>query len=774
MGLEQHIKRIDRYLKKDEGAPLIVDVQNSADQKAIVEHYKVRGDILLRTAFSYCAPDEMPRIEELLNELLTQDGLMLVTGVTAFLWLKGEDALRGFLRDLLKMSIAGHAIVVTRQCASFLPNDDPRLSRLIVKVEGCAQKAPSLVFAPPGIPLPKGCKAFNGIENLAEAVEGSSSDAVVYVVTGKKRSAFPNPMYAIQFIEDAYAAISLKCEDAMPDESLGTDAEWSYALTLFEGRSSWAEVIDSAFKNHRMLEYALNDYSSFSDEQKWLYLVSLKMFGAGGNEYLESAARQAKSAQDFIARVYRCLLGKSASDKDFGECYQSRKQVLKALGNPAEELSAYCRLALEKGIDAICYLTDATQQEKEAVFEYLDRYGQDVNQDELMKRLQTVYPELYSYLSSTYCFGNKSFDFDQYFQDYKWQKATNKIWPQFEAQVEKLARTRDYYRFLPPRSSVTEKLNREDAQLYFMDAMGVEYLSYIVALCHKLALDVDIKVCAAELPTITCFNNEFVALFADSAHETVSFKEIDDIKHHGKYNYDFYKNSKLPIHLIKEMEAIRDVLAKIKEDLYSGAIKRAFMIADHGASRLAVLHNTENVWEMSEKGEHSGRCCPKSDLDVQPDFAVDAGGFWALANYDRFKGGRKANVEAHGGATLEEVCVPVIKLENLQENVRVELMDANCKTGEDGVPVIEVSFNMKSFELKIFSPERSLNDVNLLINGKRYPAKECGGGFYLATIEGIKKPGKYTADVCEGYNKIASALSFTLTKKKAAKEQDLL
>lgn len=37
------------------------------------------------------------------------------------------------------------------------------------------------------------------------------------------------------------------------------------------------------------------------------------------------------------------------------------------------------------------------------------------------------------------------------------------------------------------------------------------------------------------------------------------------------------------------------------------------MIADHGASRLAVLHDTENVWEMAEKGQHSGRCCPKSE-----------------------------------------------------------------------------------------------------------------------------------------------------------------
>jgi len=64
--------------------------------------------------------------------------------------------------------------------------------------------------------------------------------------------------------------------------------------------------------------------------------------------------------------------------------------------------------------------------------------------------------------------------------------------------------------------------------------------------------------------------------------------------------------------------------------MIGGEIQSAVMIADHGASRLAVLHDTENIWEMAEKGQHSGRCCPKNEVDVQPDYATDAGDFWAL------------------------------------------------------------------------------------------------------------------------------------------------
>lgn len=67
-----------------------------------------------------------------------------------------------------------------------------------------------------------------------------------------------------------------------------------------------------------------------------------------------------------------------------------------------------------------------------------------------------------------------------------------------------------------------------------------------------------------------------------------------------------------PIHLIRELELIDELLKKIKTNLTNGEYQKAILIADHGASRLAVIHETENLWEMASNGKHSGRCCPKS------------------------------------------------------------------------------------------------------------------------------------------------------------------
>ncbi len=61
---------------------------------------------------------------------------------------------------------------------------------------------------------------------------------------------------------------------------------------------------------------------------------------------------------------------------------------------------------------------------------------------------------------------------------------------------------------------------------------------------------------------------------------------------------------------------------------------------------------------MASKGKHSGRCCPCAEADVKSEYATQDNGYWVSANYDRFKGGRKASVEVHGGATLRRGCYP--------------------------------------------------------------------------------------------------------------------
>lgn len=758
-------KRIDKYLLKDNVQPLIVDVQNPKDWNSIITHYNVGSNQVIKVS-DYCERDELPRLDALFYDLETKSGTYFVTGLTSFLKLYGEQELRKILGEILSMNIAGHIVVVAYQCGRYLDFKDPRLKTRIAILDGEKQKISEIYLSAPGLNL-KGIQTITGIDGFASSVENTSENRLL-IMTRKEKADFPNALYRIIGLSKAYDVLLQKdSRTSELNESIGTDEQWRYALELFEKHPGWTDVIDFAFGSHMMLEIQAQNCKQMSAEGFWLYYVGLKLFGAKNNWCLNYAAARSVGVGDLIRNIYRGILDKGIQDNDFWDCYESRKNLLNQIGNPSADLTAYCKVVIGKGKNAIFYLTDNTIQEKEAIFAFLDQYGLAYKRDDLMEILKRVYPDLFAYLQP-YRFKNDLLD--QYFQDYKYQKVINKLLPEFEKTVLKQAEKREYNLILEPRSSKIEKLNTSDSLLYFMDAMGVEYLGYIMSACRKLQLNARITVCRCELPSITSRNREFLELWDDS--KIVSIKDIDEIKHHGKFDYDYYSNSKLPLYLIKEIETIYETLEKIRNKLVEGLIKSAVMIADHGSSRLAVLHDTENLWEMKEKGQHSGRCCPKNDVDIQPEFATDAGDFWALANYDRFRGGRKANVEAHGGATLEELCVPIIELTYSEGKVEVHLMavDADVVDFSDTLE-IEVSFRKKA-AVKLFMTAE-LQDVSITVDGKSYEAAPLGNGFYRVDMPDLRKPGIYSMDVYSGDNIVAEKLTFTV-KQEGQREKDLL
>ena len=326
--------------------------------------------------------------------------------------------------------------------------------------------------------------------------------------------------------------------------------------------------------------------------------------------------------------------------------------------------------------------------------------------------------------------------------------------------MEKQAVLREYNLLLEPRTVKMDEIDKTASQLYFMDAMGVEYLSYILAKCKDKELMANITICCANLPSITSKNKEFVAEFEMRGLVVNPIKELDEIKHHGISDYD-YRQKKQPIHIIRELEIINEALDNIKLKLSQGLCNKAIMVSYHGASRLAVIHDTENMWEMSSKGEHSGRCCPKSDADVKSEFATEEDGFWVLANYDRFKGGRKANVEVHGGATLEEVVVPIIEITKFDDEIEVSIVDK----------VITVSFRKKA-AIRLFAKTK-LKNVTVLVEGEYYEAKELDNNMYLVDLPKLKKAKKYNVDVFASNNLVVPGLAFEI-KKESSQEKKLL
>ena len=187
----------------------------------------------------------------------------------------------------------------------------------------------------------------------------------------------------------------------------------------------------------------------------------------------------------------------------------------------------------------------------------------------------------------------------------------------------------------------------------------------------------------------------------------------------------------------------------------------AYIIADHGSSRLAVIYEKINKWEVAEKGKHSGRCCPKTDLNEKPEFATEENDFWCLANYDRFRGGRAALVEVHGGATLEEVTVPIITMRKQQAKITCKVLGDNP---------VKVSYKKKA-AIKLFVEIQS-DKLAIMVRGKSYPVMSTGTPFnYTVEMSDIKSAGIYTFDILLDDMIIDKGLSFEVKKEGASERK---
>lgn len=771
---EAIFRKIDRYLKKDNIGPLIVDVQNKADMETFVTHYRLpQNTFLTASDVRFCKPDEFPAIADLIDCLCRENRDFFVRELTSFYMLQGEDALIQELKELLSLNIAGHVVIVSYQCSRYLRSiikKDKRMESRICIVEGEEALKPKLIFLMKGIRLGPMQTVVEGISSIAKAVENETSD-VVYVATEKEKNTYPCSLYIISEMKHPYDVLCQKDRATeMLGENFGTEDDWQYALSEFQKYPSWDQLVTGKVGDSKNLDIVIANYRLNKTNHRWLwlYFAGLKLFGAGADKYLNTVSLKADSPASFVRNIYRVILEIDPRNDDFWDIYDRRKVLLNAIENPLTEVDDFCKIVQSKEIDAIYYLTDNTQQEKELIITLLDRYGQDFERKELVSILEKVYPDLASYLKP-YRFRNELLD--SYFQEYKYQKVVNKILPEFLSVVEKQAIDRDYNTILQPRSSLIESIDCTKSQTYFTDAMGVEFLGFIMAKCREQKLMAKVTVCRCELPSITSRNKEFWDRFSTEDYPIITVSDIDEIKHHGTNDYD-YSKKKVPLHIIRELEIINGLLERVKTNLISGKYDKAILISDHGASRLAVIHDSNDLLEMDANGQHSGRCCPKSEVDVKPDNVTDADDFWALANYGRFKGGRRANVEVHGGATLEEVTVPIIEITYLNQEVEVKIMPLDAPATFTGVPEITVSFRKKA-AIKIYITQR-LQDVSIEIDGHFYDATETENNFYVVKeMPEIRRAKLYTVNVYACGNPIAKQLPLKV-KKESGGERSIL
>lgn len=752
MNLNDAKKRVQNYLKSTRTWPLIVDVQTKTDLAEIVDFFKI-GDNKFPSIEEFCNNDGVLKIDEVYASVSNNVGNTFISGISGFLKLMGEDATKKALKTIATTNISGHFVLFTYQCKNYLKFSDPRIVErgILVVVDGTPDSICSICFINPTLSdaFPG---VYQGFQKIGYVME-SCTHGSAYIATDIDKQSFSESVFHITQLSNGYDILRNKdSRTSIVPQSFGETEQWNRVLQYMGSHGNWSTVIADYFGSESNLSRAVAGYSLFDKQKKWLYFIALSISGVKDNEYFQLAVNNTSNYEELIESIFRTILTIDKNSSKFLGLYKQRKELIRELKDVLPETVNYCKVLSVKGEDAIFYLTDLSQPEKERIISWLDTYGSNYSLEQLMAILKIVYPDLFSYLAK-YRFKNELLD--SYFESYKYQKVINRLLPSFESVVDEQSTKMDFVSILKPRASIVDKLEVKNSRAFFFDALGVEFLGYIQEKCNEYGLSADISYARCELPSLTSFNKEFVNTLTTKGCPVSDIKELDEIKHHGEDSFD-YEKEKTPIYLIKELEIIDELLLKIRAGVYSGHYDKAIILSDHGASRLAVLHETESVWSMATSGEHSGRCCKMSEIDSKPNFAIEESGFWVLANYDRFKGGRKANVEVHGGASIEEVAVPVVEITQKNPNVEAFIVDTSrvLTLGAKEHAVIKIYVGVKS------------NNIAIKIDGSYYDAEATGDAYvYSVELENYTKKGKFSFDIVNGSDVLAVGQLFEIKKK---------
>jgi hypothetical protein len=747
--VDQTIDRIKTYLNNNVHLPFFVVCDESEEYKSLKAGLELLHNIQLVRISDFCRhEDTRPLLDNFYEQIEQSQQPLVVLGLGEYLPFLGESEIQRNFGRIKDLSLNSKAVFLCRNLRQFLENyqkNDPRFDERRVAFMSCSQNSPPpFIFYPKNYPettIPEGFKNF--LRNYED-----------YDVTLKIKTAlrFPSSSLQIKQVSDSYSALKLLDTSFDVSFDYGTENQWNELLQQL--KDNHCKTISQFLQTKQIdvgsLEQFKKQCRSIFPFELWLYFIALKHEPQKiQNQYLKIISENTNSENDLLDKIMNDILNYFHKESNFRPLYDARKELLQNNKFYSEtKIVEFIQRAKSKGTECLYYFTDNTTAEQQAIIEYIAQ-----NQRIELDILEIVFPNLAAYLQ-TDIFSDQ--ELTAYFYEYKEQKLYGIVKPDFLQKVMEYAASRPY-NVLTSRNELVSKKDQETTYLYFVDALGVEFLGLIQTWCEQRKLDVQIEIGRADLPTITSFNKSFYDNWKFEKHDC---KELDDIKHTG-----IGKKTKYALHLTKEIDIIIKILEEIETILRSrqGQIEKVVVTSDHGASFLVVANGQELKYKIDSKGEHNGRCCQYCELpnDKTIPNATIENEYWILADYNRFSGSRAAAVEVHGGATLEEVLVSVITI-SLATNIKIEIIDVSN----------EILYSSKRPAELMLRFNVSQKDVFVKINNKKFDGEPtdtdiCTWRFILHGL----RAGKYTAGVFVSNNKIKS-IDFTI-QSPVAKENDL-
>lgn len=745
---------VKSYLANAKGVPFFYAVGDE-NYNQILSELKQNSVIVDRISDFCPKDDKFPDIDDVIDYFRTLDtdyrqNKHVLIGLGEYLALRGSAFAEKILRRLDKTTLGTARVVLLLRCVTQQVNalqmDDNRIveqNRLYIEENAVSSVTVTCTsyFSQKDVAI--------GVKKLLHDLEDGLSRNI-HAISALD---FSQSLVPVSYIKTPFEAIQHVIPGVELTDSMGTTAQWEQFYQELLRCNGSLDKLFSRYDCADDFEEDIYEKCAGLEFKNWVFYISLKQnYDRIQNDYLAYVVANTDCYEDLRINLLTGIVHIPRSDGRFHNLYTERKKLVK--GFPESEIAAFIRENQIDPMESIYRYTDNTKMEREAIISWVAQHG-------YIAEIENIYPALAQYLGE-YVFdcGGLSDELTKYFKQYRLMKVTNQITPEFLARVEQNAQKLPYTHLETRDSAILRIPDKKDAFLYWIDALGVEYLSYIAILAKKKGLSIHVDIAYVELPTITSINKGFFEKWAGSKKEKEP--RLDEIKHKEEGGY-FYRPGQAPVHLASELEVIRKSIDRAATELAMHTCKTFVIASDHGASRLAVIHHQEEKYDTDTKGEHSGRCC-KEFADADLPQAICENGYLVLADYGRFKNSRAANVEVHGGASLEEVIVPIITLSlKKQCDLIIELLNAD-----------EVYCDRRlgtTIQLYISDADNT-QSISVVIDEKRYAAKGSDKTHYEVNLYDMRRAKKNVSAAIYDGDDLIGTVHFDIKGKMATVNND--
>lgn len=499
-------------------------------------------------------------------------------------------------------------------------------------------------------------------------------------------------------------------------------------MPYWEELASCIDVTDfdfDVFVNQRFNTLNLNDENAFVQTwfeykdtfSRWL-LKTYFVWKSGERSYLIRVLENVTSlsTSDLFSQIATHIfdepLDEASIDQRLSLLKEAKRQhvQIKSLAEQKvkAKLSAMAADPERGPLFAMKYMSPLTLSEQCLMVEWVGQGKVEKND------IKNLFPELYAYLlPSSIKTGKGNGWTNEYFQEYCLSKVGNQETGSLAKKLKELNGSQVSFETWRDGFKTVKTLmhNRQDIDIYYwIDGLGVDWIPFMTQVIDKHKADGvflnEIYVAASELPTVTSVNKTKLDELANGKLEKIG--DVDKFAHTQKT---------YPAYLVEEFRIVEDAISKVLS-LYNG--KKIAFVSDHGISYMAQFGVGLNL--AGVETDHAGRCGHWLKGSAQTDnnyIVLDDGQTLCSLNNNSLSAKTPMGQGAHGGATPEEVLVPIIIVSN-QKNANA--YSAKLQSSEIVASSPVLRYTIKGLS-SIDTPFVTYNDVD-------YALHNIGGDVY--------------------------------------------